>query len=241
MVTVRAFGHPRLKELLDSHPLVLLSSFEEHDKPKLEFETNRSRIAYHGRPDLELYGLTELMDNNPLVCADAASVTGPEATLALIGLGPLAKAELLVGQPAIAFNFATRHPEEVDAALATEGWKGGAAIASSDEEPSVLRAECIAEITLPGSSEDVWALYEECFGRSFFVRESSAPPTENDAHATYTIHLEEHGDGTALAKIVVASAREGKCGSGGLVHIFNVMAGYEESLGVAGLAGAMPN
>ncbi len=41
------------------------------------------------RPDLPIKGLIELMDNNPIVCADEMSVPGPASTLALIALGPL--------------------------------------------------------------------------------------------------------------------------------------------------------
>jgi N-acetyl-gamma-glutamylphosphate reductase len=233
LIQARAFGSQALRALLEAHPFVQVQSFEGSSDPRIEFDTGRKRVAYQGKADTEFYGLTELMDNNPLVCADQASMTGHEATLALIALGPLAKAELLLDPPAIAFNFGSESPEEVDDALATEGWVGGAAVATADGTPTILAAECMANIRVPGSREDVDALYAECFGRSFFVRESDTPPNPKDAFGTYTITLDERGDGTALAKVVSASAAEAKCGAGGLVHLFNVMCGFEESLGVA--------
>ncbi|MDQ2985874.1 MAG: hypothetical protein M3R13_04030 [Armatimonadota bacterium] len=237
-VTVSARGSPALLSLLKAHPLVVVERFEEAPTMRIEFSgQGRHRIAYHGNAEVSgPYGLTELMDNNPLVCADLASVTGPEATLALVALGPLAKAELLIERPAIAFNFSTGSADEVDAALATEGWTGGASVATSDEAPDIFSAQCIAQIRMPRDERDLTALYEECFGRSFFVRASSGPVVVSQSHATYALSIKAQGDGTALATVFAHSARNAKCGAGGLVHLFNVMASFEESLGVAGFS-----
>lgn len=57
------------------------------------------------RPDLPVKGLIELMDNNPIVCADEMSVPGPASTLALIALGPLLRAGAPLEPPSIAFSF----------------------------------------------------------------------------------------------------------------------------------------
>jgi hypothetical protein len=231
LVPVHAFGSIALKSCLEQHPFVTIDAFEEQKSNHMEFSTNRPRRAYQGNPTTELYGLTELMDNNPLVCADEASVTGAAASLVMVALGPLARAELIASMPAIALNFGLA-TDEIDIALAGEGWDGGTVIATEDGYADVLRAECICEIRVPDSIEDIGALYDECFGRSFFVREGSAPAS-GEAYASYALQVEDHGAGTALAKVTAAAAREGKCGAGGLVHMFNVMCGFEESLGVA--------
>jgi hypothetical protein len=239
-VSVTAFGSPALQAMLIRHPLTVIKGFEETPDMRIEFAgQSRHRIAYRGNDGVSgPYGLTELMDNNPLVCADVASVTGGGASLALIALGPLAKAELLLERPAIALNFNEPHSEEIDAALTTEGWKAGASIATSDDDPEIYSAQCIAEIRMPGHAGDIDDLFDECFGRSFFVRPSAALPAPNDPHATYSISINDHGDGTGLATVHANSARDAKTGAGALVHFFNVMCGFEESLGVAGTAAA---
>src|SRR5687768_16740761 len=150
VVSVRAFGHPTLNRLLGSHPFVNVESFVEEEINRMEFDSGRSRRVYQGNAGIEQYGLTELMDNNPLVCADEASVTGAAATLVMVALGPLAKAELIAEMPATALNFGPA-TDEIDAALETEGWPGGCTVATSEEEPDVLVAECICEIRMPGS------------------------------------------------------------------------------------------
>jgi len=239
-VSVAAFGSQALHAMLERHPLVAIDGFQETPDMRIEFAgQTRRRIAYRGNENVSgPYGLTELMDNNPLVCADLASVTGAAATLALIALGPLAKAELLLERPAIALNFNEPNPDEIDAALTTEGWKSGASVAATDDDPDVYTSQCIAEIRMPGKASDLDDLYDECFGRSFFVRPFTGPLAPDDAHATYSISVDDRGDGTGLATGFAHSGRDGKTGAGALVHIFNVMCGFEESLGVAGTAGA---
>jgi len=239
-VSVAGFGSAALLRMLERHPLTAIASFSEAEDMRIEFDGQTSkRVAHRGKANASgPYGLTELMDNNPLVCADVASVTGAGATLALIALGPLAKAELLADRPAIALNFHEPEAEEIDVALATEGWVSGASLATSDDDPDVYSAQCLAEIRMPDTEGDLRALYEECFGRSFFVRSSTERPSLADAFATYSLSVDNRGDGTALATIFAHSSRDAKTGAGALVHIFNVMSGFEESLGVAGDAGA---
>jgi hypothetical protein len=183
-----------------------------------------------GDPSAGLYGLTELMDNNPLVCADSASLTSPAGSLALIALGPLAKAELLLERPAIAYNFEVKNLDEIDDALSTEGWNDGAAVAGGEGAPVELVAEAIASIPSSITTDDLDELFDECFGRSFFVRKH-LQLREGMAHATYTYTIEPQLE-TTLFKCRAASMADGKCGPAGLVHMFNVMSGYEESLGV---------
>src|SRR5215218_131169 len=86
---------PRLLELLRNHPRV--AEVTTSDEPCLAFHQGPwNRRVLSGDPTPALAGLVELMDNNPLVCADEASVPDPASTLALIALGPLIRAGLLV-------------------------------------------------------------------------------------------------------------------------------------------------
>src|SRR5687767_8737898 len=160
VVSAHAYGSIALRASLERHPFVSLEGFEEEPASRIEFITNRPRRVFHGNPSVELYGLTELMDNNPLVCADEAAVTGPAASLVMVALGPLAKAGLIADLPAVALNFGPA-TDEVDIALAGEGWLGGTATATDDGQPELLIAECICEIRVPSGVDDIGALYEE--------------------------------------------------------------------------------
>ena len=231
VVQVIAQGQGELKRLLELHPFVSLASFVESDRMLLEFGAHAERRVTIGDARAPLYGLTELMDNNPLVCADFASVTSAAGSLALITLGPLAKAEMLINRPAIAYNFEVSDLDEVDAALATEGWLDGAAIAGMDEYSEILAAEAIAEIPSSVTEGDLADLFDECFGRSFFVR-SGKGVGQGDAHAVFSFGVEPYLE-TTMFKCVAQSSAAGKCGAAGLVHMFNVMSGYEESLGIS--------
>lgn len=232
VVVAQPFGSRALLEFLMRHPFARVQGGSDSGPACIRFETGRSRAVFQGNPRMDCYGLTELMDNNPLVCADEASVTGPEATLALIALGPLAKANLLKESVAIAFNFPAEGREEIEAALATEGWHGIATVASSEPGSDIYTAECIAEIVNPGSATDIEALYDECYGRSFFVRPACDPTAPTNA-ATYGFTFDDIGTGSALVKVTVSSGMDGRAGAAGLVHMFNIMCGFEESLGIA--------
>ena len=85
----------RLLSFLRSHPHV--KEVVEGGGPGLRFwQGPWARSIEVGNPSLEVAGLVELMDNNPLVCADVASVPDPASTLTLIAIGPLIRAGLLV-------------------------------------------------------------------------------------------------------------------------------------------------
>lgn len=231
VVTVSALGSPALWAMLLRHPFVEVRSFAETKANRIEFDSGRARSVSQGDPAAGLYGLTELMDNNPLVCADEAAVTGAAATLVMVAIGPLARAELLTEMPAVALNF-VEGTDEIDAALKTEGWQGGAVVATADDEPELLAAECICQIRLPDGVEDIEALFDECYGRSFFVRPGRVSSAD-EPFAGYELTVEPQGESMALVKVTATAAPDGKCGAGGLVHMFNVMCGFEESLGVA--------
>lgn len=190
------------------------------------------------RPDLPVKGLIELMDNNPIVCADEMSVPGPASTLALIALGPLLRAGTPLEPPSIAFSFEDSG-EDIAAWLATESWAGGAdCVYEPVDAGTVLACTGMAVVRTPDSPEEYRSLYEGCFGRSFFVRERSGPAlprseVEGSPYAFFSVEVGASGEPTCLVVVRVIADRNGKCGAAQLVHAFNLMAGFEESVGIA--------
>jgi N-acetyl-gamma-glutamylphosphate reductase len=248
-IEVYAQGGERLKSALERHPFVCLQGFEMASWPHIEFRKDTwIREAWQGHPFLDgPYGLPELMDNNPLICADRASCPGPAATLALIALGPSAKAGLLRPQPSCVFSFegngegqagGTSLFEEVEKALEKVGWSGGVICAGDPVDyGGCLLASAFSEVS-PGVTEgDVVGLYDEIFGRSFFVRrvdswgEWVVEAVRGKPYALYHVALQEGGEAPVL-RVQVSADAEGKAGGDQLVHLMNIMAGFEEDLGL---------
>ena len=226
---------PRLLSFLRAHPHV--KEVVQSGGPGLRFHQGSwSRSIVVGDPSLEVAGLVELMDNNPLVCADCVSVPDPGSTLTLIAIGPLIRAGLLVEAPTDITNFSA-DPELIGRFLAMEGWNEGV---TYHEEPidlgPVLVASCIAAITTPSRLEDIDDLYEEAYGRSFFVRRCEEGwdigLVHGLNHAAYKMQItEDHPN--SLLSIQAMADKDGKCGAAQVIHCMNVMAGFEETLGIA--------
>jgi hypothetical protein len=189
-----------------------------------------------GARDVEVMGLVELMDNNPLVCADEASVPSPASTLALIALGPLARTGLLVERPTLIVNVPADE-EDVRLYLATMGWEEGCTLSAEETDlGGAAAATAIAAITNPETFDEIDALYEEAFGRSFFVRRDETSDWHvslvlGKPHALYRLRLTP-GDAESLLTVQVMADLKGKCGAAQVVHAFNVMCGFEESMGI---------
>ncbi|RMG24134.1 MAG: hypothetical protein D6724_06860, partial [Armatimonadetes bacterium] len=233
----RASGPRVLLEILHRHPGVGQIDWVEEERVEIAFiEGTSLRSARQGVPTIEgPYGLLELMDNNPLVCARHASCPGPAATLALIALGPLARAEMIADEPTLTFNFEDRH-EEIAAALATEGWQQGYTISPANDPEKSRVLEGVIEVPLKEAValEDIETLFDDVFGRTFFIRPASALPEE--AVEGSPLARYEFEDYTAppspRIRIRVLADRDGKAGTAQVVHLFNVMAGFEEDLGL---------
>lgn len=230
-----------LGELLQGHPGVILGSGSPAAGQALEFWQGDWHRAVGIGKTQGPRGLVELMDNNPMVCADSMSVPDPSATLALIAVGPLVRAGLLVEAPTLMYTFAP-DPDLVDSYLATEGWTEGATVAEVTQEMgSVLALRAICAVRTEGDPlgvnpfGEIDDLYEEAYGRSFFVRrdETSTWDTALVAGTPYAAFRLSISPDTpySLLTIQVLADRDGKCGAAQVVHAMNVMAGFEESLG----------
>ncbi|MGV3618245.1 MAG: hypothetical protein ACO1SV_23200 [Fimbriimonas sp.] len=234
MIDQAVSSDPIVRTLLARHPRVgaVVEGAERLAWRRGEWD----RTLDAGRDDIELHGLVELMDNNPLVCADAVSVPSPAATLALIALGPLAAAGMIAEAPALIVNFPA---DEADVAryLATEGWTGGVALRSEPVDlGTVLAATAMVEIVTPDDLDEIDALFEERFGRSFFVRRDETSEWDpslvaGTPRAVYRLLIAPDRPNSLLTIRVLAD-RNGKAGAAQLVHAMNVMSGFEESLGL---------
>jgi hypothetical protein len=225
MIEVSCPDRPVLRALLGAHPGVALLP-----KPTVHLQWKQGdwrREVVDDPLACELRGLVEIVDNNPLVCADRFAVPGPTATLALVALAPLARAGILVGPPTVSATGAITERPAITALLADLGFVDGLTTESA-EEPG--QCEVIATIQ-PASPADLEALFEETYSRSFYVRlvpNAHAAVVGGRAYAACSV-LAEAPD---RLRISVVSDPEGKCGAAQVVHAMNVMVGFEEDLGI---------
>jgi N-acetyl-gamma-glutamylphosphate reductase len=234
MIQVACPADPVLRRLLADHPQVEVAG----EAKVIEVTQGPwERTLTSGDQAAQQYGLLELMDNNPIVCADSLSVPSPLATLLAIALGPITQSGLLQAPPAGQTNL-DAEPQELHAILASVGYKDELSL--SVEESDLGRCcgvTIFAEIDCPDRPEEIDELYDEAFGRSFYVRSSQDQPWSLDLvaarpWATYDLRLTE-GESGSLLTIQVIADRDGKCGAAQLVHALNIMCGFEECLGIS--------
>lgn len=230
--TAAQTGHETVYRLLLNHPEVEVS-----------FVPGVNGIAFGDRtvvvcPQDAL--LVELSDNNPLVCADKVTVPDPAGTLALIALGPLIRAGLINTEPSLLFSFPV-DDQVVRQSLQGFGLGGEISLVDNPEgRGPVLALTAMVEIPAAdigpeGCLLDV--LYEEAYGRSFFVSRSeegdwNPESVRNQPQALFRLRMTEY-EPNSLLTIMVMADENGKCGAAQLVHVMNVMCGFEESLGIA--------
>lgn len=233
MIDVAASADPKVRERLSRHPDVGEVRTGEH--PGIDFEVGPwKRHVWIGKPELEVTGLVELIDNNPMVCADEMSIPDPVSTLALIALGPLASAGILLEAPAMISSIAGDE-KQVSKFLTTAGWQNGIDLHVEPRDlGSVCAATAMAAIPTPQDWSEIDDLYEERFGRSFYVRkdddgEWDPSLVKDKPYAVYRLSYTPD-DASSLLTIHVLADLEGKCGGAQAIHAMNVMAGFEESL-----------
>lgn len=234
-LTWASTSNSQLLSRLEAHPRV--AEVRRGNDPGITFDQGgwRRRVA----PDTEsdLFGLVELIDNNPLVCADRFSCPGPVETLALAALGPLALSGAILEPPVFLAN-APFFEEAIARALASVEWRNG--IESSDEQasawPEVLAATAIAVVERE-VVDSLTSLYEERYSGCFFIRleqEGDWSPALVKDRPWIALRLaasqdEAHG----LVTVQALADIKGRVGALSLIHAMNVMAGFEESLGIA--------
>lgn len=226
---------PAVVRLLARHPYVDLT----HGGPErgVAFvQDDWDRRVYVGRMEEDQRGILEIMDNNPLVCADRMSVPSAGATLALIALGPLASGGLIADSPTI---VTTEWLDEAEIAALMEplGWFEGSYVHTEPQDlGSAVAATVMVAIRTPDDLDDIDALFEERYGRTFFVRRDETSEWDpslvvGKPFGLYRLRIAPD-EGTSLLTVRVLADRDGKAGAGQVVHAMNVMAGFEESLGL---------
>lgn len=230
---------PHLRTLLASHPRCSLEAGEP-SRGVLEFSSGQERRAILIEGDHAVYGLPEIMDNNPLVCAQAVRVPGPESTLALIALAPLIRAGILAETPGIISCSPVNEEIEadIDEALETAGWEEGARLACDLRDTGdVLALSALALVNVPDSQlTEVDDIYEEAYGRSFFVHRQETEDWDTSLvagtnQAVFRLRVTP-GEAQSLLRVQVLADRNGKAGAAQIIHVMNIMAGFEESLGL---------
>lgn len=236
MAGVLAFSrNALLRDILARHPHVERVVVGGDAELEFESEQGRRRI-WAGNPDVEVAGLVETMDNNPLVCADEASVPDAASTLALICLGPLIRAGVITDGPGVIFSFEPGLGP-VHRFLEREGLQNRPTFGTSVQDfGGVLACTAMAPVAGIASASDLDSLFDEAYGRSFYVRRHewsdwSADGVKGTPFAAFRLRLQPD-DGAGLATVQAMASAHGKCGEAQIVHAFNVMSGFEESLGI---------
>lgn len=231
---------PALSELLERHPQVAVEAGETAPQEAINFSQGSWERSVDIVPS-GTAGLIELMDNNPMVCSDRVGIPSPSGTLALIAVGPLIRAGLLVEAPTLMFGFDVTEEMETESWLQTMDWHEGASVVGAPQDTgSVLALTAMAVIDTTAFApnyEVIDELYEESYGRSFFVHEAGNEPWDTSlvadkAHAVYRLGITPDAP-YSLLRIQVMADKDGKCGAKQFVHAMNVMAGLEESIGIA--------
>lgn len=241
---VQPVAHPRLMDRLRTHPGLTLDESASVTQGHLAWKQGDwARILhFDGTPAPDArqgpqMGLVELIDNNPLVCADVASLPTPSATLALIALGPLLRAGLLVESPTLTFSFSA-DPESIADHLELMGWHHGADLVVDPQDlHPVGAAHVLALVPTPEDDTVIDELYDECYARSFFIHRTEQETWDTrlvagQSHAAYRLAITP-GDPHSLLRIQVMADFDGKIGADQIIHAFNVMLGFEESIGIS--------
>lgn len=229
---------PAVAALLGEHASIEMVGSHDDSAFAILFQEDWTRRVFFGRPDVELAGLIETIDNNPLVCADSFSVPGPVSTLALIALEPLMRAGILVEDPVVQVMGAAE--EDVDPWLARCGWGGEVAISFPDDDlGSIIAINAIAVVDGKATPDEISNLYRESFSRSLYVHECTDGDWDTKLvagrpFAGYRLTVSEcdQDEPTRLVTIRAMADRNGKCGAAQVVHAINVMCGFPESLGI---------
>lgn len=237
-MTTKIVQYPQgLLQALQAHSSVASQTAEIGEV--LEFVTNRPRsvvIASNANSLPSIGGLVELMDNNPLVCADHAWVPDEATTLFLAAFGPVALSGLVLEAPSVLTN-APIVAEAIENGLHSIAWAEGVTLAAvPDDMGDVYALTCLAKVAQPDDWEELDDIYEERYQKALYIRRDETSDWTPDLvrgknEIVYRLRL-TLGEGEGLLSIMVMADKNGRCGPKGALHMMNVMCGFEESLGI---------
>ncbi len=192
------------------------------------------RTVLTGETQGALTGLIELADNNPFICADKVSTPSPLSTLALIALGPLVRACLPVDEIMLQSSKSLAVPD-LGSLLDDLGINQSVTLALDDQDLGNIIA---LNALVPIQEMDDWSLvddlFEESYGRSFYVRKAAEWKASEVLGRPWALYDLRHtlGEDVGLLTVRVMADLRGKAGEAQMLHTFNIMAGYEEHLGI---------
>lgn len=222
-----------LWKLLTQHPMV--TKLEAGDSFTFDSVGGWRRTVSEGAYHAEVFGLVELIDNNPMICADEVSVPSPASTLSLIALGPISQAGLIQGEVVVHINVLPTE-EEFLSALASIGCSAPITVGVDEVDlEGVYACSAIIPVSDEMTLSDVEDIFHEVYDRTFYVRRATewhVKEVLGHPWAAYSLHLGEGNEGETLLTVRVMADKSGKCGAAQMIHAFNVMAGYEESTGI---------
>lgn len=197
------------------------------------------RTILTGETNGSLTGLIELADNNPFVCADKVSTPSPLSTLALVALGPLIRACLPAEEIILQASKSFAVPD-LGSLLDDLRINQSVSLALDDQD---LGSVIAINALVPIEEMDDWSLiddlFEESYGRSFYVRKATEWSLAEVSGRPWALYDLRHtpGDDLGLLTVRVMADIRGKAGEAQMLHTFNVMAGFEEHLGIPDLLG----
>lgn len=127
--------------------------------------------------------------------------------------------------------------EEIAPFLEPLGWAEGLTLVGEEADlGGAVAATVICAVRTPERLEDLDDLYEERYGRTFYMRRDESAEWHvnlvlGQPFALYRLRIAPDEPNSLLTIQIMADA-EGKCGAAQLVHAMNVMCGFEESLGL---------
>jgi N-acetyl-gamma-glutamylphosphate reductase len=198
--------------------------------------TGHVRRLLSGQPNIEQYGLLELMDNNPVVCAEEVSLPSLAASLFLIALGPLLLSGLVTESPSFITNLACDQ-SEIQAAAGTVGWHQDVDVMTEPLEVSgTALGTGLAVVRSISDPEEFAAFYLERFGKSGVIRvggglEWSPDQVRGKPLAIYRVSVSPDMPHSLLSVQVMADAT-GAFQRAQLITAMNVMYGFEDELGL---------
>lgn len=227
MITIQSSGDPKFEELIQNHPRF---DYREGLPDRIEFDSRM--ILLSGDP-VEPFGLIELMDNNPLVCANVASLPPSDATLMLMALGPMFRAGLPIEPPV----FRTTAPKSSSSLTKWLDTPNEIPVDYESVEPSDwLFGHAICLVKNVVDWREIDNLYADSYDRTFYVSVVPDIRTEvkkNQFSPNGFVQLTmTPGEDESLISIHVAGHKNGKCGACQKLQMLNIMCGLEEFLGI---------
>ncbi len=233
MLSVRPSDDPALATLLGQHPMVVIEGVPTPVGTLSFCQDGWQRsVVVGGFHDVG--GLPELADNNPWVCADTVTVPDALSTLVILALGPLMRAGLIAEMPVLQVSQVLSDAE-LHGWLCGLGWNGGEVVLTDPQDlGTVVALNAMVEIETPEAWGMIDDLYQEAYGRSFYVGLAEfwdvntvlATPS-----ASYQLRMTPD-EPRSLLTVQVMADLNGKLGAAQLVHTMNIMAGFEEHLGL---------